>query len=61
MMMEMIGASLLDLRSQMNISYAQAGRALAARAIGLFVGALTGGFMHEVSGASRCHEINSMA
>ena len=57
MMMEMIGASLLDLRSQMNISYEQAGRALAARAVGLFFGALTGGFMHEVSGESRYNTI----
>ena len=44
----MYGVSLLDLRSQMNITYEQAGRALATRAIGNFFGALIGGFIHEV-------------
>ena len=49
-MVEMAGVSLLDLRTQMNITYEQAGRALATRAIGGFLGALTGGFIHEVGG-----------
>ena len=49
-MLEMISVSLLDLRSQMNISYEEAGAAVGTRAIGLFFGAVAGGFIHEVSG-----------
>ena len=49
LLMEMTSVSLLDLRTQMNITYEQAGRALGTRAIGLFIGALTGGFIHEVN------------
>ena len=49
LMAEMIGVTLLDLRAQMDLTYEQIARGLAAKASGQFLGAFFAGILHEVS------------
>ena len=57
LILEMTGVCMHDLREQVNSDYEEISRTLAVQAGGLLVGAIGGGFLHEVSVGSY-HQTN---
>ena len=47
-MLEIIGPTLPDLRSQIDVNYEEMSRALFGKAAGFFIGSVAGGILHEV-------------
>ena len=48
LMLEIIGPTLPDLRTQIDANYEEMSRALFGKAAGFFIGSVAGGILHEV-------------